>query len=94
MKEKDVSIQNGYAAPSHSSGPVPVSSNQSLVELSDPVPSSISQAMTTEQKSEINPDTPVRLVEANTIIRDRYGTMQLVSASAPLSPAIPQLACQ
>ncbi|TYQ28623.1 filamentous hemagglutinin N-terminal domain-containing protein [Pseudanabaena sp. UWO311] len=68
------------------------SSNQALVELSDPVASSISQTPTIEQKTEITPETPTRLVEANTIIR-RNGTIELVSASAPLSPAIPQLAC-
>ncbi|TYQ28627.1 filamentous hemagglutinin N-terminal domain-containing protein [Pseudanabaena sp. UWO311] len=70
-----------------------VSSTQSLVELSDPVASSISQATKTEQKPEMTPETPTRLVEANTIVR-RNGNLELVSASAPLSPAIPQLACQ
>ena len=70
-----------------------VSSNRTLVELSDPVASSISQVPTTEQKTEITPASPIRLVEANTIIR-RNGAIELVSASAPLSPAIPQLACQ
>ncbi|TYQ28628.1 filamentous hemagglutinin N-terminal domain-containing protein [Pseudanabaena sp. UWO311] len=69
------------------------SSNQVLVELSDPVTSSISQTNTTEQKTEATPETPTRLVEANTIIR-RNGSIELVSAFAPLSPAIPQLACQ
>ncbi|TYQ28626.1 S-layer family protein [Pseudanabaena sp. UWO311] len=70
-----------------------VSSTQSLVELSDPVASSISQATKTEQKPEMTPETPTRLVEANTIVR-RNGNLELVLASAPLSPAIPQLACQ
>ncbi|TYQ28624.1 filamentous hemagglutinin N-terminal domain-containing protein [Pseudanabaena sp. UWO311] len=69
-----------------------VSSTQSLVELSDPVPISISQVSTTEQKLEATSETPTRLVEANTIVR-RNGTLELVSASTPLSPAIPQLAC-
>jgi filamentous hemagglutinin family protein len=67
-----------------------LSSTQSLVELAELVPSSIS---TTEPKQEVTQAIPKAIVEANTLIRDRQGILRLVAASTPLSPAIPQLSC-
>ena len=70
-----------------------LSITQSLVELAELVPSSTNQISTIEQKQEVKNESPQFIVEANAIARDNNGRLQLVAASNPLSPAIPQLAC-
>jgi filamentous hemagglutinin family protein len=70
-----------------------LSSHQSLVELAKLVPSTTDQISATEQKQEVKNEFPKVIVEANAIARDSNGRLQLVAASNPLSPAIPQLSC-
>ncbi|GBO53090.1 hypothetical protein APA_998 [Pseudanabaena sp. lw0831] len=70
-----------------------LSSNQPLVQLAEIVPSSTNQFSAIEQNQEVKNASPKFIVEANAITRDNNGRLQLVAASNPLSPSIPQLAC-
>ena len=70
-----------------------LSITQSLVELAELVPSSTNQISAIEQKQEAKNEFPKIIIEANAIARDSHGRLQLVSASNPLSPSIPQLSC-
>jgi filamentous hemagglutinin family protein len=70
-----------------------LSITQSLVELAELVPSSTNQISAIEQKQEVKNEPPKVIIEANAIARDSNGRLQLVAASNPLSPAIPQLSC-
>jgi filamentous hemagglutinin family protein len=70
-----------------------LSITQSLVDLTELVPSSTNQISAIEQKQEVKNESPKFIVEANAIARDSHGRLQLVAASNPLSPTIPQLSC-
>ena len=70
-----------------------LSINRSLVEPVDSLPSSSDRETPPVKKTEVNPDTPKRIIEANTVIRDSRGILRLVAAATPLNPAIPPLNC-
>ena len=70
-----------------------LSINRSLVEPVDSLPSSSDRETPPVKKTEVNPDTPKHIIEANTVIRDSHGILRLVAAATPLNPAIPALNC-
>lgn len=74
-----------------------LSSTQPLVELANLVPDSNNQNLGSvanpESKQEVKKAVSQGIIEANAIARDSRGVLRLVSATHPLSSAIPELSC-